>query len=110
MEWKRRDERVVLMEKLESAVLRQHLVRGENVVVHPLDPRHEAVEVAWPARLADAMNPHASRFAEARILGLRRSPHAAREHVHPKALAHERLGQLAHVPREAALDNRRILP
>src|SRR6266576_3116902 len=34
----------------------------------------------------------------------------AREHVHRRALAHERLGELAHVPREPALDDRWVLP
>ena len=35
---------------------------------------------------------------------------AAGEDVHLDALAHEPLGQLAHVAREAALDDRRVLP
>ena len=35
---------------------------------------------------------------------------AAREHVHLDALGDELLGELAHVPREAALDDRRVLP
>ena len=35
---------------------------------------------------------------------------AAREHVHLDVLLHELLGQLAHVPREPALDDRRVLP
>ena len=34
----------------------------------------------------------------------------AREHVHVDVLRGEVLGQLAHVPREAALDQRRVLP
>ena len=37
-------------------------------------------------------------------------PHSAGQDVHAHALAHQRLGELAHVAREAALDHRRVLP
>ena len=37
-------------------------------------------------------------------------PPSARDHVHVDAVAHELLRQLAHVAREAALDDRRVLP
>ena len=44
------------------------------------------------------------------ILDRLQPPAAAGDDVHLVAVAHELLGQLAHVPREAALDDRRVLP
>jgi hypothetical protein len=56
------------------------------------------------------MDPHAPGFAEWLLVGLGASRDATRQHIDSEALAYERLGELAHVPGEAALDNRRILP
>ena len=62
-------------------------------VVHRVDPAHERVHVLRVGRLAHAVHDH----AVALLLG-RQAPAAASEHVHLHALAHQLLGQLAHVP------------
>ena len=79
--------------------------RRQHVRVHVLDPGDELAQLARAARLAHAVHHHAFHL----LLG-RRLLHAAREHVHLHVLAHEVLRQLADVPREAALDQRRVFP
>ena len=78
---------------------------GQHVGVHVLDPGDELGELARALGLADAVDHHALQL----LLG-RRLLEPAREHVHLGVLRHEVLGQLAHVAREAALDQRRVLP
>ena len=89
----------------------QRLAGSEHVLVHLLDPGDESVEVARPAGLAYAMHGHA-----AAVLGRScapcscSEPTAAGQHVHGHPLADQRLGELAHVPGQAALDHGRVLP
>jgi hypothetical protein len=92
-----------------AVFLGQRLARGKHVVVHPLHPRHEAVEVSRPARLTHAMDTHASRFIVASLLAVGHADRAS-EHVDEGALADQRLGKLAHMPREPPLDHRGVLP
>ena len=56
-------------------------------------------------RLLDAVHVHPGAVLLGEVLA-----RAAREHVHLDALAHEALGELAHVPAEPALDDRGVLP
>ena len=79
--------------------------RGEHVGVHVLDPGDELAEVARPLRLADPVDEDAALLLLRRILLA-----AAGEHVHVDALSRKVLRELAHVPGEAALDQRRVLP
>ena len=100
-----RDEPVVAVHDVERVAVAQLHPRGQHVGVHVLDPGHELAQLARAARLAHAVDHHALHL----LLG-GRLLQAAREHVHLHVLAHEVLGQLAHVAREAALDQRRVLP
>ncbi len=71
-----------------------------------VDPRDERVEVVLrELRLAHAVHDDAVTV----LVGVE-PPAAARDDVDLVAVADELLGQLAHVPREAALDDRRVLP
>jgi hypothetical protein len=71
-----------------------------------VDPADEAVEVVLRVvGLADAVHGD----AVAVLLGVQVTA-AARDHVDVHAVGHEVLRQLAHVPRQAALDDRRVLP
>ena len=88
----------------------QRLPRREHVVVHPLDPRDEAVEVARPARLAHPVHRHSAELPHPGLAAIRSTIDAPRENVHRDPLAHERLGELAHVARQPALDHGRVLP
>ena len=105
-----RHEPVVAVDEVVRVLLREHLAGREHVLVHLLDPRHEAVEVARPARLAHAVHGHAAALLRAGALAFEFGRDAAREHVDGHALAHQRLRELAHVPREPALDHGRVLP
>ena len=79
---------------------------GQHVGVHVLDPGDEGVEVVLgEVGLAHAVHGHA-----VAVLGLRQPPAAARDHVHLDPERHELLGQLADVPGQPALDDRRVLP
>ena len=78
---------------------------GEHVGVHPLDPGDELAEVGRALRLADAVDEDAA----APLLG-RRLLAAAGQHVDLDVALDQRLGELAHVAGEAALDQRRVLP
>ncbi len=76
--------------QVELALLRERLARGEHVLVHALHPRHEPVEIAWPARLAHAVNAQASRPL-ARATPCDAVAGGAREHVNRRPLSRERL-------------------
>ena len=100
----RGDEPVVRVDEVEAAA--ELGARGQHVLVHVLDPRDERVEVVLgEVRLAHAMDDDA-----VAILDRLQPPAAAGDDVHLVAVAHELLRQLAHVPREAALHDRRVLP
>ena len=99
------DEPVVPVDDVEVVAVPHLDARGEHVRVHVLDPGDELAEVARALRLAHAVDEHAALHLLRRVLLA-----AAREHVHVDALGGQVLGQLAHVPGEAALDQRRVLP
>src|SRR5262249_43163645 len=81
-----------------------------HVLVHPLHPRHEAVQLARPAGLAHTVDPHAAGPGGARPAVLLAAEETAGEHVHRHTLAHQRFGELANVSREPTLDHGRVLP
>ena len=98
------DEPVVRVDEVEAAAELE--ARGEHVLVHVVDPGDERVEIVLrELRLAHAVHDDAVTV----LVGVE-PPAAARDDVDLVAVAHELLGQLAHVPREAALDDRRVLP
>jgi hypothetical protein len=102
----RGDQPVVAVDEVEGEAVAEVDPRGEHVRVHVLDPRHELVQVARPARLAHPVDDHALHL----LLGRHRLV-AAREHVHVDVLGgDELLGELAHVARQPALDDGRVLP
>ena len=79
---------------------------GQHVGVHVLDPGDELPEVARAGRLAHAVDEDALEL----VLG-RHALVAAREDVDLQVLDGDQLlGQLAHVPGQTALDQRRVLP
>ena len=94
------DEPVVRVHEVERA--RQ--AGASHVGVHPLDPGDERVEVG-PGEVRLGHPVHDDAVA---VLDAGAAP--ARHHVHLVAEADQLLGQLAHVPRQAALDHRRVLP
>ena len=77
----------------------------EHVRVHVLDPGDELAEVARPLGLAHAVDGHAAALLLGRVL---LAP--ARQHVHVDAVLRQVLRELADVPSEPALDQRRVLP
>ena len=77
----------------------------EHVGVHPLDPGDELAEVGRALGLADAVDEDAVHPLFGRGLLA-----AAGEDVDLDAAIDKRLGELADVAGEAALDQRRILP
>src|SRR5215211_6812267 len=81
------------------------VTRREHVSVHSLNPRDELAEVGGAPRLAHAVD----RYTRDGLL-LRRLLAAACEHVHVYVQLDERLGELADVPGETALDQRWVLP
>ncbi len=94
------------MDDVEAVMGRQPRRGLDHVLVHGADPRQERVEVA--ARrlgLGHAVHAHAGPDLLRRV-----ALPAAGEDVDDHALRHELLGQLAHVARQAALDDRRVLP
>jgi hypothetical protein len=76
-----------------------------HVGVHAVHPVHKRVDVPGKLWLADAMHHHPM----AKLLGWEVSP-AAGQDVNFHAFAHEVFGELSHVPCEATLDDRGILP
>ena len=98
------DEPVVRVHEVEAAA--ELGARGQHVLVHVVDPGDERVQVVLrELRLAHAVHVHA-----VAVLDRGQPPAAARDDVDLVAVAHELLGQLAHVPGESALDDRRVLP
>jgi hypothetical protein len=100
-----RHEPVVTMDDVEAHPLSELAPRGMHVRVHPLDPGDEGVEVARHLLLHDAVDVDARAQLHLLVLAA-----PAGEHVHLQALRDERLRQLAHVARETARDDRRVLP
>jgi hypothetical protein len=97
---------VVGVHEVEAQAVGQLAPGRAHVGVHGVDPADEGAQVVLRVLgLAQAMHDH----AVAVLLG-RQAPPAAREDVDLDALAHELLGQLAHVTGEAALDDGRVLP
>ena len=99
------DEPVVAVDEVEAVAVAELDPGGEHVGVHPLDPGDELAEVGRALRLADAVDEDAA----ATLLG-RRLLAAAGQHVDLDPALDQRLGELAHVAGEAALDQRRVLP
>ena len=96
---------VVAVDHVEVVAVPHLDARGEHVRVHVLDPGHELAQVARALRLADAVHEHPAHLLLGGILLA-----AAGEHVYVHALGRQVLRQLAHVPRESALDQWRVLP
>ena len=99
-----RHEPVVPVDHVEVVAVPDLHAGGEHVGVHVLDPGHELGQVARALGLADAVDHHALDL----LLGGSSWP--AGEHVHLDVLGRQVLGQLAHVARQAALDERWVLP
>ena len=96
-------EPVVTVHDVEVVARGERAAGREHVVVHRLDEGHELVEVARRARAGNAVHAHAGAPS-----GVALAP--AREDVDGHPEADERLGELAHVAGEAALDERGVLP
>ena len=96
---------VVAVHHVEVVAVPHLHARGQHVGVHVLDPGHELGQLARALGLAHAVHDHALHL----LLG-GRLLQAAGQHVDLHVLGHEVLGQLAHVARQAALDQRRVLP
>ena len=101
---RRGDQPVVRVDEVEAAA--ELGARGQHVLVHVLDPGDERVEVV----LGEVGLAHAVHGDAVAILDRLQPPAAARDDVDLVPVAHQLLGELAHVPREAALDDRRVLP
>ena len=99
------DEPVVAVDEVEVVPLAELVAGGEHVGVHLLDPGDEPVRSVGQlgSRTRWTLTPPT-------ISSGGDSSLAARQHVDLDALADERLGELAHVPRQPALDHRRVLP
>jgi hypothetical protein len=100
-----RDEPVVAVDDVEVVAVPQLDAGREHVGVHALDPGDELAEVGRAAGLQDPVDRHPGDD----VLGGRFLA-AAREDVDFGAQLHEPLRELAHMAREAALDQRRVLP
>ena len=96
---------VVAVDDVEVVAVAHLHAGGEHVRVHVLDPGDELAQVARALGLADAVDDHPAGLLLGRVLVA-----PAGEHVHVHVLGGEVLGELAHVPGEAALDQRRVLP
>ncbi len=100
-----RDEPVVAVDEVELEAVAKLDAGGEHVRVHALDPGDELGELGRALRLDHAVDVDAGDdLVGGRLLA------AASEHVDLGAEVDERLGELADVPGEAALDQRRVLP
>ena len=96
---------VVAVDEVEVVAVAELHPGGEHVRVHVLDPGDELAELARPARLADAVDEHAVHV----LLG-RGLLEGSRQDMNLDVLLDELLGELAHVARQAALDERRVFP
>jgi hypothetical protein len=101
---------VMAVDEIVGVLFGQQLTGSEHVLVHLLHPGDEAVEIARPARLGDAVYGHPTELAHPGATHLRFLGHPARENVHGHPLAYQRLGELAHVPGQPALYHGRVLP
>jgi hypothetical protein len=99
------DQPIVPVDHVEVVAVPHLHTGGQHVRVHVLDPGDELAEVARPLRLAHPVNDHSAAELLGRILLA-----SADKHVHVHSLGRQILGQLPHVPRESALDQRRVLP
>ena len=100
-----RDQPVVPVDEVEVEAVAELDPGGQHVGVHPLDPGDELAEVGgegW-ARGSGGRRPR-PRFLGGRLLA------AAGEDVDLDPELDQRLGELADVARQAALDQRRVLP
>jgi hypothetical protein len=112
------DEPVVGVDQVEAPAELEP--RGAHVRVHPVDPGDEGVDVAArELRLAHAVDGHAvAVLGVPSPVAIGRAGRSGRlatlvapgEDVHLGALRDELLGELAHVPGEAALHHGRVLP
>jgi hypothetical protein len=100
-----RDEPVVTVDEIEAVAIAELHPRGEHVGVHPLDPCDELVQLGGAGRLPDPVDVDPGHH----LLG-RRLLAAAGEHVDLGVAVDQALGELADVPGEPALDQRRVLP
>ena len=96
------------VDDVEVVAIGQRPPGGEHVVVHALDPGHELLEVAGRRRLGHAMHAHAGADLLGQVGWV--GADSACEDVDGDVLLDEPLGKLAHVSRQAALDDRRVLP
>ena len=96
---------VVAVDQVEIKAVAQLDARGQHVGVHVLDPGHELAQVAGAAGLADAVDHDPLQV----LLGGHRLV-AARQDVDLHVLGDQLLGELADVPGQAALHDRRVLP
>ncbi len=112
---------VVGVHEVDVEALDQVRAGGAHVLVHVVDPRDEGVEVVLrEVGLPHAVDRHAvavlnvvaegDREERADRLAGETVSSASREDVDFGALGDELLGQLAHVAREPALDDRGVLP
>ena len=101
-----RDEPVVAVHEVEVEAVAELDAGGEHVGVHPLDPGDELAQVGGPRRLADAVDADAARRSSS--AGDSSPPRVSTWTSMPEL--DERLGELADVAGEAALDQRRVLP
>ena len=100
-----RDEPVVAVDEVEFVAVAELDAGGEHVRVHALDPGDELAEVGRTRRLAHPVDVHLRRdLLRRRLLA------AAGEDVDLDPVAGERLGELANVAGQPALDQRRVLP
>ena len=92
----------------------QRQPRRQHVVVHLLDPCDEPIQVARPAGLGDAIDGDAGTFFGGQRAHRRTAfsctAGPAREDIDCQPAASQRLGELAHVPRQATLDHGGVLP
>ena len=86
-------------------LLRELGAGADHVRVHAAHPVHEGVQVGGVLGLGDAMDVDA--VAHLVLLGARAT---AREHVDLDVLVDQRLRELADMPRQPALHDRRVLP
>ena len=101
-----RDEPVVRMHEIEVVLGAERTPELEHVRVHRVDPAHERLDVALGIRrLAHSVHGHAMT-----ILGRAQPSTASRQYMHLEAVANELFGQLPHVTRKSAFDDRRVLP
>ena len=98
-------EPVVAVDHVEVVAVAHLHAGGEHVRVHVLDPGHELAQVARALRLANPVDEHAAHLL---LGGILLAP--AGEHVNVHVLRGQVLRQLAHVARQPALDERRVLP